>query len=57
VAFIKITMLFEDIYREMEDIIRNLKAFSKITKPFEDILNIIEAVSDVRLFQRIRGFF
>jgi hypothetical protein len=38
----KITRLFEDIFREMEALIRN-EAFSKITRLFEDIFNGIEA--------------
>jgi hypothetical protein len=38
-AFIKTTMLFEDIYREIEALIRNLRLF----KDFENIFNRIEA--------------
>jgi hypothetical protein len=40
-AFIKITRLFEDIFREMEN--KNPEAFTKITRLFEDIFNRIEA--------------
>jgi hypothetical protein len=40
--FIKITRLFDDTYREMEALIRNMRLFLKITRLFEDIFNGIE---------------
>jgi hypothetical protein len=43
-AFIKTTRLFEEIYSKMEALIRSLRLFQRFG-------------SDVRLFQRIRGFF
>jgi hypothetical protein len=56
-AFIKTTRLFEDIFKEMEASIRNLRLFQRL-RGLLNIFNKIEAFySDVRLFQRIRGFF
>jgi hypothetical protein len=55
---IKITRLFEDIFREMEVSIRNLRLFQRLRgflKEFSIELRLIE--SEVRLFQRILGFF
>jgi hypothetical protein len=43
-AFIKITRLFEDIFTEMEALIRNLRLLQLFSM-------------ELRLFPRIRGFF
>jgi hypothetical protein len=42
-AFIKITRIFEDIFREMETLIRKLRLL-KITMIFDDISSEIEAL-------------
>jgi hypothetical protein len=50
-AFIKIRRLFEDIFREMEASIRNIRLFQK-KQGFLKTFSI-----ELRLFQRIQAFF
>jgi hypothetical protein len=42
-ASLKITRFFEDIFREMEVLLRNLRLFFNTLILFEDIFNVIEA--------------
>jgi hypothetical protein len=51
VAFIKITRLFEDIFREMEALIRILRLLQKL-KGFSKTFSM-----ELRLFLRDVGFF
>jgi hypothetical protein len=53
-VFIKFTRLLEDIFKEMEALIRNLRLLSKITRRFEDIFHGIKAfLNNSRLVKNI----
>jgi hypothetical protein len=50
-------MHFEDIFREMEDLIRNLRLFKNIRGFLKAFLMELRLfLNDVRRFQRNRGF-
>jgi hypothetical protein len=42
-AIIKVTRLFEHIFKEMKALTKKIEAFLKTTRIFEDIFNEIEA--------------
>jgi hypothetical protein len=58
-AFLRISILFEDIFREIEVFLINVRVFQRRLFPdiFKYIFREIEAlIRNLWLFQRLRGF-